>query len=138
MVNEHPAGHHVRAVWKPGWHRLDQSIEVGQRDRFWFDVTHGSKNLDQKLAFFNKASSVETTSEVRNALVVAIMHPTFGLLRKVDTAGMDYVFTASDGRQFIVNAEEDPGMIYDEEIGVNDWKIEVTLSDVSEPLSELV
>ena len=99
---------------------------------------HGSKSLDQKLAFFNKASSVETTSEVRKALIVAINHSTLGLLRKIDTAGMDYVFTAADGKQFIVNAEEDPGMIYDEEIGVADWKIEVTLSDVSEPLSELV
>ncbi len=138
MVNEHPTGHHVRAVWKPGWHRLDQSIEVGQRDRFWFDTAQGSKDVDRKLNFFNKASSVETTSEVRKAVVVSIAHPTLGLLNKIDTAGMDYVLTMSDGRQFIVNAEEDPGMIYDEEVNVDDWKVEVTLSDVSEPLSELV
>ena len=138
MVNMHPTGQHIRAVWEPGWHRLDQSIEVDQRDRFWFDAIQGSKSMDQKLAFFNRASSVETISEVRTARIVTIVHSTFGPLKKIDTAGMDYVFTAADGRQFIVNAEEEPGMIYDEELHVDDWKFEVALSDVSEPLSELV
>ena len=60
-------------------------------------------------------------------------------MQRVDTEGLDYIFYPVDGTEFVVNAEEDPGVIYDEEeLVVDDWSVIVTLADVSSPSRSLL
>ena len=66
-------------------------------------------------------------------------HSEFGPLNRVDTDGLDYIFYPMDGNEFVVNADEEPGAIYDDEdrgSKIDDWSVVVTLSDVSSPLVE--
>lgn len=122
------------ATWRPQWHQLDQEVAIGQTARFWF---HPQTSPGEPLRFFNSLPSPEATSEVRQACVVAIEHPDLGPLVRIDTRGLDYVFYGVQGTEWIVNAEETPGLIYDDQ-PVGDWSIQVQLRDVSAPLSELV
>jgi hypothetical protein len=127
--------HQLRpATWRPQWHQLDQGVAVGQTDRFWF---HPQQSPGEALRFFNSLPNSEASSEVRQACIVAIEHPELGPLTRIDTRGLDYVFYGVEGTEWIVNAEETPGLIYDDK-PVGDWAIQVQLRDVSAPLSELV
>lgn len=131
-------GQEVWAIWKPGWHRLDQSIEVGQLARFWFFPVDHSRDLERRLRFFNTTSSVETPSEVRLARIVAIRHPELGPLSRIDADWLDYTFVGADGQEYLVNADEEPGTLYTALEPIKNWECEVLLRDVSEPLSDLV
>ncbi len=141
--NEHPE-HVVRGVWVPGWHRLDQSVELGQSGRFWFHASQSglTNSVDQPgpatLSFFNCLDSAERQSEVRSAKVIGIWHPELGALQRIDTAGLDYAFWTAAGEELIVNAEETPGEIYDTDLKIGQWEVEVLLCDVSAPLEEIV
>ena len=44
------------------------------------------------------------------------------------------MITTSSGDTIVVNAEEDPGRVYESRIQIDDWTMSVTLSDVSDPL----
>ncbi len=161
MTENHPTGPITIAVWSPGWHKLDQSLELGQTERFWFfsnpetskheeiqlGHSHDHESAEQNgnkisagatLYFFNQLRAEKGTSQVRSAKVVGIGHKELGQLRQIDTNGMDYIFVAMDGTEYVVNAEEEPGQLYDDETNISDWKFEVLLADVSDPLKELV
>jgi|GEM_PF-1042415 hypothetical protein len=151
-----------RALWRPGWHQLDQPIGVGQFSRFaFFAPEHSSRqssNLpDQKQAmagqvdlnqefagspldfqFFNRTISETQHPLFRFARVLEILHPILGPLERVDTSGLDYVFKPVGGDEIFVNAEEEPGVAYDFDQPVADWSLLVTLDDVSEPLADAI
>jgi hypothetical protein len=121
-----------QAVWKPGWHELDQSLFVGQRSRFRFQVPEdGQLGSQGPLVFCNQATSPQY-SRLRDAKVVSLKHPKLGPLERIDTDGLDYVFETVEGRTFLVNAEEEPGVIYDSEIHINDWSVWATLADIED------
>lgn len=128
-----------KALWTPGWYELDQSLIVGQRQRFWFfakpPVDDNQPVVDY--VFFNQMA-VSANSQIRYAKVLDIEHPELGPLQRVDTEGLDYIFYPVDGTEFVVNAEENPGLIYgEEELVIDDWSVIVTLADVSSPLAEV-
>ena len=129
-----------RALWTPGWYELDQSLVVGQHQRFWFYTTppiYSNVDIDVDLVFFNQLSSA-AKNQVRYARILDIEHPELGPLQRVDTDGLDYIFYPIDGPEFVVNAEEEPGSIYDNDtFSVDDWSVYVTLADVSEPVTEI-
>lgn len=130
-----------KALWTPGWYELDQSLVVGQRQRFWFFQNPPSdSNRDEPIdfVFFNQMAS-SANSQVRYARVLDIVHPELGPLQRVDTDGLDYIFYPVEGMEVVVNAEEDPGSIYDEEdLKITDWSVTVTLADVSEQVADAV
>lgn len=125
------------ALWTPGWYELDQTLAVGDRQKFWFfetppgDVETLGENID--LVFYNQLDS-SSNCTVRYATIDELHHPQLGQLLRVDTDGQDYIFFPVDGEEIVVNAEEEPGTIRDGSIGVTDWSVRARLSDVSEPV----
>ena len=121
------------ALWSPGWYELDQSVAVGNRQRFWFfqnppaDLDH-AESFD--FVFFNE-NSTSSNVQVREANVVSIEHEQLGKLSRIDAEGLDYTFTQENGKNVVVNAEEDPGTVYDAPLIILDWSVQVGLSDVS-------
>lgn len=140
----HPGTIHT-ALWQPRWRRLDQSLDVGQHRRWWFypGRESGTEGLARpsghgQLVLFNRIASREFPSEVRSATLISIEHAELGLFARVDTEGLDYVFRTLGGREYIVNAEETPGLIYDEnELAVDDWTLSLTFQNLSAPLADL-
>lgn len=129
-----------KALWTPRWYELDQSLVVGQRQRFWFYINPPLERVEETfdLVFFNQMTST-ANSQIRYARVVDIEHPEFGPLQRVDSDGLDYIFYPVSGNEVVVNAEEDPGAVCDDsELRIKDWSVTVTLNDVSHPLVEVV
>ena len=133
----------MKAVWTPSWYELDQSIAVGAQDKFWFFQDNPSLELtgdsveQVDLVFFNQLDSA-CNSEVRFAHVEEIHHEVLGALQRVDTDGLDYVFKLANGDEVMVNAEEEPGQTYDDDLQIENWSVIVMLKEVSEPISEAV
>ncbi len=128
----------VLALWKPVWHERDQSLVLGQQQRIWFcrrcapstDVDGNSVSL----VLYNQ--SVEPQNrELRFATIVHLKNDVLGELKRVDADGLDYTFETVSEVKWIVNAEEEPGVIYDSDLRVADWSVWLTLSDVSEPVA---
>jgi hypothetical protein len=78
---------------------------------------------------------------VARGTIVAIRHPELGAVRKVDTRGLDYTITLTNGTELTVNAEEEPGKLY-ERVGeqwressrvVGDWRFVVEFESLTEP-----
>ena len=131
-----------RALWVPGWYELDQPLVAGENKRLWFYLTPPmdlATNLPEvesfDFVFFNQLSAA-ANCQVRVANVVSITHPQIGPLRQIDTDGLDYIFYPVEGESIVVNAEEEPGRVYDEGIEIQDWTVSVELSKVSGPLSD--
>ncbi len=149
MTNRDQNASTCQARWVPRWHELDQSLRVGQVGNFLFfpqsrisdaeesravdDAGNPSTQGIEDLIFFNALIDGNTPIETRNARVIAIVHHELGTIESVDTNGLDYVFRFLDGAEWIVNAEEEPGVSYDCDNPPATWELRVTLADVSSP-----
>ena len=57
----------------------------------------------------------------------------------MDAQGLDYTIVLKDGRRLLVNAEEDPGLLYEwvddswqpSEMVIQDWQLEVKFASLS-------
>ena len=131
------------ALWTPGWYEMDQTLVVGERRRFWFFQesppyeSQSASRQDFELVFFNQLDS-SANCQVRFAKILEIKHEKLGLMSRIDTDGLDYIFTPIDGEKIIVNAEEEPGTTYDDDLEIDDWSVAVLLCEVSEPLGNIV
>ena len=126
----------AEAAWVPGWHELDQSLEVGMSGEFFFwRVAPEGLQVPQALVFYNALWNPEEMVAATGA-ITEIRHPVLGALRKVDTIGLDYTFVLADGRELEVNAEEEPGKLYEREgkpnPGVHDWGLVVEFRSLTE------
>ncbi len=132
-----PDSHYQTALWTPGWYELDQTLVLGERQKYWFfqepPAECLAKPAEVDLVFFNQLDSAQNCN-VRYAKIVEMTHPLLGSLLRVDTDGLDYIFYPADGEEIVVNAEEEPGVVYDGDLVVSDWAIIVTLDEVSEPM----
>jgi len=132
---------HQTALWTPGWYELDQTLVLGERQKYCFFQSPPEECLaasrDIQLVFFNQLDSAQNCN-VRYAKIVEMKHPQLGNLLRVDTDGLDYIFFPVNGEEIVVNAEEEPGVSYDGDVAVDDWSVIVTLEDVSEPVVDLV
>ncbi len=125
-----------RALWIPGWYELDQPLFVADSQRLWFyqqppAEVACAENID--FVFFNQLSAA-ANCQVRIGNVLSIRHPELGELTGIETDGLDYTFRPVDRDPILVNAEEDPGRPYDSSCEIEDWTVEVILSEVSEPI----
>src|SRR5262249_60025995 len=50
---------------------------------------------------------------IASGTIAAIRHSELGEVRKVDTRGLDYTITLAHGSELTVNAEEEPGKMYE-------------------------
>ena len=129
-----------RAIWKPSWYEMDQSLTVGVHQKFWFfqdDPSQAELKADFDYVFYNQLDS-DTNTQVRFAEIVEIHHSVLGPLSQVDTDGLDYIFVPMGAKEILVNAEEEPGKTYDSELEIADWTLHVTLQNVSDPISDIV
>ncbi len=131
------------AIWTPGWYELDQTLVLGERQKYWFfqDPPEECKTIvgdgaKVDLVFFNQLDS-PSNRLVRYAKVVEMRHPVLGELLRVDADGLDYIFFPVDGDEVVVNAEEEPGVTYDTSNEISEWSVIVKLTEVSEPMGEL-
>ena len=127
------------ALWTPGWYELDQTLVVGERQKYWFFQTPpedcSKLGEDVDLVFYNQLDSTKNCT-VRYSRIVEMHHPQLGQLLRVDTDGLDYIFFTVEGEEIVVNAEEEPGSTCETDLEVEDWSVFVTLSEVSEPVAE--
>ena len=133
-----------RVAWVPGWYELDQPLEVGLEGDFAFwRVVPDHLRGPERLVFYNDLWHPED-GVFACGKIGAIRHPELGDIRKVDTRDLDYTITLADGTQLVVNAEENPGKIYEGKPGawvesqrvVSNWRFEVEFESLSESYSE--
>ena len=130
-----------KALWIPGWYELDQPITEGVYDRFWFyenppiDLPSNDEDYQFDFVFFNQMTS-SSNCQVRYARIKSIEHSELGPLQRIDTDGLDYIFYPKKGAEFVVNAEEEPGRLYDGDTEIGDWSIYVELDEISDPISD--
>ncbi len=103
--------------WNPCWYGLDQSIIVGDTDLFYLQKEEHS--------FVNGALSIE--DEEVKAIILQITHPILGQIKGILTKELDYSIFLDDGEIVIVNAEEEPGEVYNQYLNINDWCMKVDL-----------
>ena len=104
--------------WIPSWYELDQCIVAGDVDLFYLS------NENCFVDDFNRDAD-----EVR-AEILTINHKQLGRIKGIITIGLDYTIYLWDGRVLNVNAEEDPGKIYNDSINIEVWKFDVEVNIV--------
>lgn len=128
----------INALWIPAWYELDPSIVVGVTEQFVF---HKPAN-NETLRFYSGAKAGDAVKAT--GAIAAIHHAVLGAIESVDAQGLDYTLVLQDGRRLLVNAQEEPGLLYEwvddswqpSEIGIADWRLEVKFASLS-PLSPM-
>ncbi len=129
------------ALWSPGWYELDQTLVAGQRSRLcffkqlpdWAQIAHGKPNHEPVIdwVFYNQLYVADDCWQ-QEVTIAEIFHPQLGLLSKVDTHGLDYIFFPVNGQEVVVDAEEAPGVVVhgnDLTSQIEDWSVYVKLVD---------
>lgn len=117
--------------WTAAWYELDQTIIVGDKD--WFYLPSDENNH----SFFNEL--YQRNSFIRKKLEIEkISHPVLGDVRGIVAIGLDYTIYLTDGTVLEVNAEEQPGQIYNSSLVIDDWifNVKVSVLDETEDLPE--
>lgn len=101
--------------WNPFWYGLDQSIVVGDTDLFYLQRDVQS--------FANGPVSIKDR-EVE-AEILEIAHPILGQIRGIVTEELDYSLFLNNGKRIVINAEEEPGQMDNQQLSIADWCMEV-------------
>ncbi|PIW61716.1 hypothetical protein [Shewanella sp. CG12_big_fil_rev_8_21_14_0_65_47_15] len=128
----------MNALWIPAWYELDPSLVVGVTEEFIFH----KPAANEALKFYSGAKGAQAVKAT--GTISAIHHNVLGDIESVDAQGLDYTLVLKDGRRLLVNAEEDPGLIYEwvdeswqpSDMVVVDWQLEVKLTSLS-PLTPI-
>ena len=111
--------------WNAAWYELDQTIIVGDKD--WFYLPSDENNH----SFFNEL--YQSNSFIRKKLLIEkILHPILGGVRGIVAIGLDYTIYLTDGTMLEVNAEEEPGQIYNSSLVIDDWTFDVQVRVLDE------
>ncbi|AAN57427.1 hypothetical protein HRJ35_01170 [Shewanella oneidensis MR-1] len=129
----------MNALWIPAWYELDPSIVVGVTEEFVFH----KPATNEALRFYSGAKETEVVKATGE--IASIHHQVLGDIDSVDAQGLDYTIVLKDGRRLLVNAEEEPGLIYEwvddswqpSEMVIQDWQLEVKFASLS-PLKSAV
>jgi hypothetical protein len=128
-------------AWVPGWYELDPPLAVGGTGEFafWRTVPDDLQG-PERLVLYNTLWHPEDAVVARGK-IAAIWHPELGAIHNVNTGGLDYTITLADGTELLVNAEEEPGKLF-ERAGnqwqessrvVSAWRFIVEFESLSEP-----
>jgi hypothetical protein len=130
----------VRVAWVPGWYELDPQLEVGLEGEFafWRAVPEHLRGPEEFVLYNDLWHPGD--GMFASGKITAIRHPELGEVRKVNTCGLDYAITLADGTEIVVNAEEDPGKMFEGKPGawveskrvVSQWRFEVEFESLSE------
>jgi hypothetical protein len=119
-----------RAIWYPFWYELDQSIAVGQVANFDFFKMPPEYVVSDGLPVFYHGDWQEKCRPLyytHRRRILKIHHPELGPINRIDTQGLDYTFTLEGGQVILVEAEEDPGLVYGRPERVQDWRVFVEM-----------
>jgi hypothetical protein len=122
-----------KAIWFPFWYELDQSIAVGQEGDFDFFKTVPDYIKNDGLLVFYHGDWQEKCRPLfdrRRIKILQIQHPVIGPIQAIDTSGLDYTFTTLEGRLQKVEAEETPGLVYERNETIADWRVYVEIESV--------
>ncbi|QYJ79070.1 hypothetical protein [Shewanella acanthi] len=123
----------MNALWIPAWYERDPSIFVGVTEEFVFHKPASH----EALRFY---SGAEDTAAVKaTGAISSIHHKVLGDIESVDAQGLDYTLVLKDGRRLLVNADDDPGLIYEwvdeswqrSEMVIQDWQLDVKFTSLS-------
>ena len=92
----------IKAIWKPVWHELDQTLEVGVTDTFY---------LDQSQIPAKFITGLDQKGDGIKATILAITHSQLGEIKRIDTSGLSYKFYLVSDSLMQIEAEERPGFI---------------------------
>lgn len=132
----------LRALWVPTWYDLDHEIALGWQDSLRFFVTpdpdvlqmaHNAGKGDFDAILFTGLASSGPWFTLFGT-VTSIQHAQLGPIQSIFSNGLDYTVVPVEGPPFIVNAEEQPGTVWDavaekwiEPSGIPHWIMEVTI-----------
>ena len=111
--------------WSAAWYEQDQTIIVG--DKAWFCLPSDEKNHSFITDFYQRNSFIRKKLKIKK-----ITHPVLGNVRGIVTIGLDYTIYLADGTMLEVNAEEQPGQIYDSSVVIDDWTFDVEVALIDE------
>jgi len=118
----------MEAIWYPFWYECDQAIAVGQVAVFDFFKTPPDYVAHEGKRVFYHGSYGKDHQHLFEAIrlrILSVRHPQLGSIEAIDTKGLDYTFLMEDGRILEVNAEEEPGRVFESPAPVDDWLIYV-------------
>jgi hypothetical protein len=101
----------MKALWRPAWYELDQDLEVDLEDEFAFCRTPPSGVAPGFDFVFHTVLLDRGEPALRRAKILRIMHSVLGDVQRVETTGLVYTMTLTDGSVIRVEAEETPGAI---------------------------
>ena len=107
--------------WTAAWYELDQTIIVGDKD--WFYLPSNENNHSFFIVLYQSNSFIRKKLEIDK-----ISHPVLGDVRGIVAIGLDYTVYLTDGTVLEVNAEEEPGQIYNSSLIIDDWTFDVEVS----------
>jgi hypothetical protein len=131
----------VVTAWVPGWYELDPWLEEGLTGdfAFWLVVPEHLRG-SEALVLYNDLWRPEDAVFARGT-IATIEHPELGVVRVVDTQGLDYTLHLADGTELLVNAEEEPGRLWERVGGkwvdstrvVTNWRFAIRFASLAEP-----
>src|SRR5262245_39284355 len=103
----------TEVAWIPGWYEHDPYLEVGLEDEFAFwrvvpEELRAAEGLVLHNDLLRPGEAIFAIGKITH-----IRHPDLGAILKVDTHGLDYLIVLEDGTEIAVNAEEDPGKMFE-------------------------
>ena len=104
------------AIWHPFWYEADQPISVGQVSDFQFFKTPPQYVQDCGHSVFYhgdwKKETISKQAYKQRLRILSINHPELGRIQSIDTKGLNYTVTMSDGPIVKIEAEEQPGTVF--------------------------
>lgn len=110
----------MKLRWIPQWYELDWTVVVGDID--WFILSQDR--------FIN--GFVHDEDDATKLKIKSITHPVLGDVRGIITIGLDYTIYLCNGEILTINAEEEPGKIYESKYKVDDWTFVVGVEVLEE------
>ena len=131
-------GRPARAIWVPDWYGLDPPrLEIGRTAEYlFFPAWKEDERL--RLQFYTGLPS--GMPHAAWGTIASIQHAQFGPIRLIDAGGLDYHIVLIDGKEYCVNAEEQPGQLFEKHgeewpessMQIDDWTFTIEFSALAD------
>ena len=128
------------AIWTPEWYALDPPyLQVGLTEEFRFIQCDPLGRENNAALVFHTGMFSEFLDSAWGT-ISTIHHSDFGAIYSIDASGLDYKISLVDGRDFLVNAEENPGKTLERHdavwieptVIITNWQFTVSFSALAE------
>jgi hypothetical protein len=133
-------GRPATAAWIPYWYELDPpclEIRLTAEFTFWRQIPDQLSG-PEPLVLYCGLGGEEV--DVAWGTIADIWHPDFGSILSLNMRGLDYKITTADGKELAINAEENPGKLYERradewsesELIVRSWRFTIEFAALAE------